>query len=254
MNSGSPLEGGNMSSPILIDGVVHKPASKNSATLHRLLLHLRAKGIAWIPHSLGVSNQVHRLSYLAGEVPHEAADWLFSDAMLKDIASKLRILHDASVDFDCTGAQWGLPPRDPSEVICHNDFAYYNCVFQNHNFVGLIDFDVCAPGPRLWDLAYAAYRFVPFEQDYFKSKKISEIPEFLRKRVQQLLAGYNAGTPTLCFEAKPLVQMIRKRITALAQWTHHYALEANKPELRSHAAMYYKDATWIGRLEEEVFD
>jgi aminoglycoside phosphotransferase (APT) family kinase protein len=27
--------------------------------------------------------------------------------------------------------------------------------------VALIDFDVAHPGPRAWDLAYAAYRFVP---------------------------------------------------------------------------------------------
>ncbi len=27
--------------------------------------------------------------------------------------------------------------------------------------VGVIDFDLCAPGARLWDLAYTAYRYVP---------------------------------------------------------------------------------------------
>ena len=29
------------------------------------------------------------------------------------------------------------------------------------DIVGVIDFDTASPGPRVWDLAYTAYRFVP---------------------------------------------------------------------------------------------
>jgi aminoglycoside phosphotransferase (APT) family kinase protein len=48
-------------------------------------------------------------------------------------------------------------------VACHNDLAPYNMVFDaGHRFVGVIDFDTCSPGPRAWDLAYLAYRMVPF--------------------------------------------------------------------------------------------
>ncbi|WP_405867085.1 phosphotransferase [Streptomyces sp. NBC_01515] len=41
----------------------------------------------------------------------------------------------------------------PVEVICHGDFAPYNCVFTGEGAVGLIDFDAARPGPRAWDLA-----------------------------------------------------------------------------------------------------
>jgi aminoglycoside phosphotransferase (APT) family kinase protein len=34
-------------------------------------------------------------------------------------------------------------------------------VFAEGKLVGVIDFDHAHPGPRLWDLAYAAYRFAP---------------------------------------------------------------------------------------------
>ena len=50
-------------------------------------------------------------------------------------------------------------------MICHNDFATYNLIARDGRLVGAIDFDFASPGPRLWDLAYLAYRIVPFAED-----------------------------------------------------------------------------------------
>ncbi len=33
--------------------------------------------------------------------------------------------------------------------------------------VGIIDFDVAAPGPRLWDIAYTLYTCVPLSRVYY---------------------------------------------------------------------------------------
>ena len=52
-------------------------------------------------------------------------------------------------------------PGEPVEVICHGDFAPYNCIFDKGQLIGIIDFDNAHPGPRLWDLVYALYRFAP---------------------------------------------------------------------------------------------
>lgn len=51
------------------------------------------------------------------------------------------------------------------EVICHNDVAHYNTVFVAGRPVAFIDRDPAAPGPRVWDLVYAAYRLVPLTRD-----------------------------------------------------------------------------------------
>ncbi|MFD2351725.1 phosphotransferase [Nonomuraea ferruginea] len=76
--------------------------------------------------------------------------------------SLLRAYHDATTGFTPPGdAAWYFPPRQPAEVVCHADIAPYNCVFRDGAPVAFIDFDTAHPGPRLWDVAYAAYRFVP---------------------------------------------------------------------------------------------
>ncbi|WP_232306698.1 phosphotransferase [Thermobifida cellulosilytica] len=58
------------------------------------------------------------------------------------------------------GGGWQFPERAPVEVVCHGDFAPYNCVLRGSEVVGVIDFDTAHPGSRVWDVAYAAYRWV----------------------------------------------------------------------------------------------
>ena len=55
---------------------------------------------------------------------------------------------------------WQVPALEPVEVVCHGDYAPYNCVLDGSRVTGLFDFDFAHPGPRLWDVAYAAYRWV----------------------------------------------------------------------------------------------
>jgi hypothetical protein len=83
------------------------------------------------------------------------------------VAELLRGLHDATLDFvPPAEARWMLTmPGDlPVVVVCHNDFAPYNVVFANGRPVGAIDWETAAPGARVWDVAYAAYRFVPLSR------------------------------------------------------------------------------------------
>jgi len=103
------------------------------------------------------------LTYLPGMVGHAPLpDNLRADEVLVSAARLLRRLHDATADVAqawLTG--WQAAVRAPVEVICHGDFAPYNCVFEDGKLVGVIDFDHAHPGSRAWDLAYALYRFVP---------------------------------------------------------------------------------------------
>ena len=103
------------------------------------------------------------LTFIPGEVGnYPLSGSIRSERALVSAAKLLRQLHDCSVNFipkRMTG--WMLPAREPVEVICHGDFAPYNCVFNKDEAIGIIDFDTAHPGSRRWDLAYALYRFAP---------------------------------------------------------------------------------------------
>jgi thiamine kinase-like enzyme len=75
----------------------------------------------------------------------------------------LRRFHDVTAKLigdDALHLQ--LSRLDPVEVVCHGDFALYNCVFDSEGRIkGVIDLDGARLGPRTWDLSYAIYRFVP---------------------------------------------------------------------------------------------
>ncbi len=105
------------------------------------------------------------LTYVAGEVgAYPLPAFMWSDEVLTGAARLLRHLHDATRGYAAPeGTAWQFTYLDPTrhEVICHNDVAPYNMVFVDGRPRALIDFDTAGPGPRIWDLAYAAYTFVP---------------------------------------------------------------------------------------------
>ena len=92
---------------------------------------------------------------------------MWSNDVLKEIAKMLRLYHDAVSDFPSLN-EWIPMDNTPNniEVLCHNDFAIYNIIFNHKKPVGIIDFDVVAPGPRLWDIAYTLYTCIPLSRHY----------------------------------------------------------------------------------------
>ncbi|MBK8024590.1 MAG: aminoglycoside phosphotransferase family protein [Chloroflexi bacterium] len=163
------LSGGN-SNTVYRDGdTVVRQTGPWSPFVHSLLHHLASRGFAESPRVLAVNDNTETLTYLHGTVGHAPLDAdMQSDDALLGAAQLLRRLHDQTADFVVPDdAQFMLPlaPGNRHEVICHNDFAPYNCVFQGARIVGILDFDTAAPGRRIWDVAYAVYRFVPLMTD-----------------------------------------------------------------------------------------
>ncbi len=156
------------------------------------------------------------LTYVEGEVPaYPMPAWVWSEAALESAAALLREVHDGSATADMTGP-WRSPIHEPIEVICHNDFATYNLVFAEGIVVGAIDWDFASPGPRLWDLAYLAYRIVPLTTadvgDGFTSAQRAG-------RLDRLVAAY--GTRATSGE---LVAMLRQRLLELAAFSEDAAV------------------------------
>jgi len=158
-----PLSGGNSSSVVRIGNTVHRTMHRGSRTVHALLQHLESHGFTSCPRLLGIDAQGREmLTYLPGDVGF--LPYIWSDESIGAAATLLRQYHDTTQSFvPPMDAIWpdSPPGPQPSDVVCHNDFAPYNLVFAQQKPYALIDFDGAGPGPRIRDVAFGGYWFAP---------------------------------------------------------------------------------------------
>lgn len=178
MESEIPLDGGNVNGAVVrVGNTVRRATSAISPTVHQFLKHLESKGFEHAPRFLGIDEQGREiLSFVEGETGAAESIWQ-SDEPLIATADMLRKYHGASAGFSKDLSQpWGIvyPDESRHEVICHNDFAPYNFIFRNQIPHAVIDFDLIGPGPRLRDVAYAAYWLVPLSFHTLDQIKFTE--------------------------------------------------------------------------------
>lgn len=161
------FERGRFASATLIEGAVHRTAGPAASSVHRLLQHFERSGTSLTPRFLGwAENGKEVLSYLPGDTgyPPYSEEVRSNDALIT-LGRSIRQLHDISTRFDVRpDDRWhGMESTSPtqSECIGHGDLTPWNVVFRGEEVVGIIDWDTARPMSRVWDLAYAAYHFVP---------------------------------------------------------------------------------------------
>lgn len=196
------LTGGNVSNVYRSGDTVRRELKPESPKIHKLLKHLENKGFSYAPKFLGIDEKGREiLSFIEGEAGNDPLkEYMWSDDVLKDIAKMLRLYHDAVSDFPLSD-DWKPIDNTPHkvEVLCHNDFARYNIIFNHGRPIGIIDFDVSGPGPRLWDIAYTLYTCVPLsrfylsetgEEVYYKSLQHANR---IKQRVRLFFESYGEG-------------------------------------------------------------
>ncbi|MCR9135611.1 MAG: aminoglycoside phosphotransferase family protein [Alphaproteobacteria bacterium] len=161
----TPLSGGNINNGVVrVGNTVRRAQTAASPTIHRLLLHLERVGFGACPRFLGIDDKNREiLNYIEGDTGHGQQIWQ-QDGPLIETARMLRAYHDATQSFAPQGDEsWAVvfADADRHEVICHNDFAPYNLVFFEGIPKAVVDFDLAGPGPRLRDVAYAAFWMTP---------------------------------------------------------------------------------------------
>lgn len=207
-------------------------------TVHRYLRYLRTAGIDWAPQPLGMDDDRERVSFVAGDVPlYPLPRWVWEDSVIEAGARRLRELHDASIGFGLDGAIWQAPAKVPAEVICHNDFAPHNLAFVDGAFVGAIDFDMCSPGPRLWDIAYFATRVVPLTE---ATPEGAPDMRDARRRVELLLRSYGSDATW-----QDVLRVAVIRLHDLAEMSTLKAAELGKPHLLDEARAYSADGHFL---------
>ena len=247
-----PLAGGNVSHVSRSGNTVRREQKPNSTAIHALLKHLEQNGYEYAPKYLGIDDRGREiLSYIEGEAGnYPLKNYMRSDSNLRDIAKMLRLYHEAVSDFpfDDSWQPLDCTPRQP-EVICHNDFAVYNIIFQNGQPKGIIDFDMAAPGPRLWDIAYTMYTCVPLSRFQLAEtgEKVHYDPVLdagrIKKRLALFLESYGTDVQG------DHIGMVLLRLQGLCTTIKRKACEGN-PAFRKmidegHLIHYQKDMAFI---------
>ena len=251
------LEGGRTRQIWRNGDTVVRPSGAWTPTVHRFLRHLKRRGFRGAPDPIEISGEGQEVvSYVAGRVCEDLGDpSVGSERMLISAARLLSDFHSASEGFlegDDEVQTWMLPPREPREIICHGDYAPYNIATVIEEAVGIIDFDTAHPAPRLWDLAYAVYRWAPLSDPANPGAAFS-LDEQLR-RAKIFCTAYGATAE----DRLQLPETICRRLQALVDFMLASAAAGDETFTEDvdagDARLYLGDITYIGRHRDRLLD
>ena len=248
------LAGGNMTAVMRVGRTVRRAAGPWTPAIHALLTHLHKSGFTQAPKPLGVDGDDREIiTFLEGSVAtYPLSDEIRSDDTLRAVASMLRRYHDATADFVApTDAVWQWPTHEPAEVICHNDFCPYNLIFDEGRLVGVIDFDTASPGPRVWDMAYTAYRFVPLTDPANPDVRFPGVMEQAR-RLQLFCDSYGMAG----IGPKEVLDTSIARLKELMAFIIDSAAAGDPAQhavlARGDTDIYQRDAAWMAAHNAEI--
>ncbi|MCU1676858.1 MAG: Phosphotransferase enzyme family protein [Frankiales bacterium] len=217
--------------------VVTRMAGPWTSSVHSLLHQLQSSGVL-VPEPFGVEGDREVLRFVLGDVPSEpyGAD-VWTDESLVAAARLLRRIHDATAGFTVRPERWQLPAVEPRETMCHNDMAPYNTVFRDGVPVGAIDWDTASPGPRLRDIAYVAYRWVPLQAEGHGNGPTGQTER--RRRLHLMLESYGTHvTPA------DVVAAAFERVQELLSFTNE-RLDLGDETVKEHLPLYDADAAYL---------
>ncbi|MHB8452982.1 MAG: phosphotransferase [Mycobacteriales bacterium] len=171
------LAGGSTGGAVRVGDTVRREIGPWTPAVHALLDHLESKGFGGAPRARGIDEQGREvLTFLAGETVSAGKPqptWVHADGALDDVSGWLRHYHEVVADFVPdphavwrTGAVW-----KPGLIIGHNDTTPYNAVWRDRHLAGFFDWDFAGPVSREWDLAFAAFSWVPLHARFALTKE-----------------------------------------------------------------------------------
>ncbi|WP_222121052.1 phosphotransferase enzyme family protein [Curtobacterium sp. BH-2-1-1] len=214
--------------------------------MHQLLTHLHEQGFVAAPEPIALGDALETVTFVpgvAGNYPWSAE--IASEAALVTSARLLRQYHDAAATYPRSVTDvWSQAERLPVETVVHGDFAPYNCVYDGIAAVGLIDFDTAHPGPRVWDVASAVYRFAPFTTGQVEGSTAPTLDERL-ERAAEFCRAYELDDRS----RGVLVETMTASLVALVT-TMETEAAAGNPKFISdlehgHAELYRADVAYI---------
>ena len=195
------LDGGNAGGAVRVGDTVRRARGPWTPAVHALLSHLAGKGFAGVPQPLGVDGRGREiLTFVEGQTVGSVLPWpgwAYAEDTLADVARWLRGYHIAVADFiPPPGAVWRLGARwHRGQVIGHNDAAPYNAVWRAGRLAGFIDWDMAGPVDPEWDVAFAAFGWVPLHAQHVAVREGFTEFSSRPRRLRRFLAEYGwSGT------------------------------------------------------------
>ena len=238
-----PLTGGNMTPGLVkVGNTVRRPVGPWTPAVHALLVHLSEVGYEASPRSLGIDEQGrHVVEWIEGDV-HEP--YLLRTTDVGTVGRLIRLFHDAVESFEPPeDARWNsLIEPDKRTMIVHHDLAPGNFVTGGSRSV-FIDWDLAAPGSRLWDLTWAAHGFLPTD---------GSVPlEAVARRLAALVDGYRLDTE----DRRTLVDLLPARSRAMfnfLQLGHRQRLEPwARLWVEGHGRAWSRRTSFVERHRED---
>jgi len=195
------LTGGSVTAVRKVGNTVRRGAGPWTPAVHALLRHLEKVGFDGAPRVLGADEQGREiLAYVPGEVPESATPEVVTERALDEVGRLLRRYHRAVSGFELpTGLRWHHQTRAGERtIVCHNDIAPKNTVFRGGRPVAFLDWDLASPGPPAWDLAHAAWQFVPLSDDPGCAGHGWPVPPDRASRLRVLCDGYGLPEGGTC--------------------------------------------------------
>jgi hypothetical protein len=243
-----PLGGGNVSGGVVrIGDTVRRPAGPWTPAVHALLVHLHAAGFHGAPRPLGVDELGREvLSFIPGSIAWpDNFRLLGPDDRLRRVARLVGDFHDAVTGF-CPppDASWqALIPAEGTGIIAHHDLAPWNLVISARHWA-FIDWDLAAPGSRLWDVAYALHGFVP----------LSANPQYQRGNPAHRMRLFADAYGLDQAQRQELIPMLTRRARAMYDFLAAQAATGTQPWTRlwqaGHGRAWEADTNYIARLED----
>jgi hypothetical protein len=169
------LHGGNTNVVVRVGDTVRRQTGHWTPAVHALLAHLTSVGFADAPTVLGIDDRGREiLPFVIGEVGlldpcNPLPPWFRTTEACIAIGDWLRRFHRAQLGFTPDPSlPWrmyaGRALRD-GEVVVHHDAAPYNTIRRPDGGLTVIDWDFCAPGDPIEDLAFSAWQWAPLWAD-----------------------------------------------------------------------------------------
>ena len=239
--------GGNLQEAVRIGDTVHRRVGSWTPSVHALLRFLERANFP-APRVMGMDAQGREvLRYINGEAHSGTLEplprRLLADDLLVSAAKLLRRYHDVVAGFrPPPTATWRLTAPTTYELICHNDWTPWNALLRNDRVEVMLDWDLAGPGTRVWDVANAAYAWVPL---IAVSHLAPPIDEQIR-RLRLFIDSYGLR------DRSELLLTMRTRLKHVAALITNEAAEGDPGMQRLVAMgapqnMVEKDVVWLDR-------